>query len=81
MTEDKVTQPEAEQRTSPGQHTQKTMSTISQTDAEDLAVKARWQISSAITTQHLLSVISVANTLMSMNRATFIRGQLPASKR
>ncbi|XP_025115150.1 WD repeat-containing protein 7-like isoform X3 [Pomacea canaliculata] len=81
VTEDKVTQPEAEQRTSPGQHTQKTMSTISQTDAEDLAVKARWQISSAITTQHLLSVISVANTLMSMNRATFIRGQLPASKR
>lgn len=33
--------------------------------------KARWQISSAVTTQHLLSVISVANTLMSMNHATF----------
>lgn len=33
--------------------------------------RARWQISSAVTTQHLLSVISVANTLMSMNHATF----------
>ena len=30
-----------------------------------------WQISQAVTTQHLLSVISVANTLMSMSHATF----------
>lgn len=33
--------------------------------------KARWQISSGVTTQHLLSVISTANTLMSMSHATF----------
>ncbi|XP_035824212.1 WD repeat-containing protein 7 isoform X13 [Aplysia californica] len=32
----------------------------------------RWQISSAVTTQHLLSVISVANTLMGMSRAAFL---------
>ena len=35
------------------------------------SVKARWLISSGVTTQHLLSVISTANTLMSMNHATF----------
>lgn len=35
------------------------------------AVSGHWQISTAITTQHLLSVISVANTLMSMTNASF----------
>lgn len=46
------------------------------------STKARWQISQAITTQHLLSVISVANTLMSMNYASFIDGsQLKRIKR
>lgn len=40
-------------------------------EAVDMTTKGRWQISSAITTQHLLSVISVANTLMSMSRACF----------
>lgn len=35
------------------------------------AVSSHWQISTAITTQHLLSVISVANTLMSMTNASF----------
>ena len=35
------------------------------------AVSGHWQISMAITTQHLLSVISVANTLMSMTNASF----------
>ncbi|XP_052824670.1 WD repeat-containing protein 7 isoform X2 [Octopus bimaculoides] len=38
------------------------------------STKSRWQISQAITTQHLLSVISVANTLMSMNYASFLEG-------
>ena len=37
-----------------------------------LATAGRWQLSSAVTTQHLLAVISVANTLMSMSNATFI---------
>ncbi|XP_064598877.1 WD repeat-containing protein 7-like isoform X2 [Liolophura sinensis] len=36
------------------------------------STKSRWQISTAVTTQHLLSVISVANTLMTMNHASFI---------
>jgi len=36
------------------------------------ATAGRWQLSSAVTTQHLLAVISVANTLMSMSNATFI---------
>ena len=31
-----------------------------------------WELSRAVTTQHLLSVISVANTLMGMNNASFI---------
>ena len=35
------------------------------------ATSGHWQISSAITTHHLLSVISVANTLMGMTNATF----------
>lgn len=34
-----------------------------------------WEISTALTTHHLLSVISIANTLMSMNSATFIPEQ------
>jgi len=42
--------------------------------------KARWQISSGVTTQHLLSVISSANTLMSMNHATF-KTPRPRSRR
>ncbi|XP_071942422.1 WD repeat-containing protein 7-like isoform X1 [Antedon mediterranea] len=32
-----------------------------------------WELSRAVTTQHLLSVISVANTLMSRNNATFVQ--------
>ncbi|KAJ8302878.1 hypothetical protein KUTeg_019274 [Tegillarca granosa] len=35
------------------------------------STKARWQISRAVTTQHLLSLISTANTLMSMGHASF----------
>ncbi|KAL3860797.1 hypothetical protein ACJMK2_010864, partial [Sinanodonta woodiana] len=45
--------------------------TVLQEETKLFSTKARWQISSAVTTQHLLSVISVANTLMSMNHATF----------
>lgn len=43
-----------------------------QEETRIFSTKARWQISSGVTTQHLLSVISVANTLMSMNRASFL---------
>lgn len=32
-----------------------------------------WEISPALSTQHLLSVISLTNTLMSMGNATFIK--------
>ncbi len=38
------------------------------------AILGHWLISSAVTTHHLLSVISVANTLMSMTYATFMDG-------
>ena len=31
----------------------------------------RWQISSSLTTQHLLSVISIANTMMELPHACF----------
>jgi hypothetical protein len=37
-----------------------------------LATAGHWQLSSAVTTQHLLAVIAVANTLMSMSNATFV---------
>ncbi|KAH3775334.1 hypothetical protein DPMN_176735, partial [Dreissena polymorpha] len=43
-------------------------------------IKAHWQISHEVTTQHLMSVISVANTLMSMNHATF-KTQRPDKRR
>ena len=39
------------------------------------ATIGHWQISSAVTTQHLLAVISVTNTLMSMSNATFIKSR------
>lgn len=37
------------------------------------STRSRWQISSGVTTQHLLSVISTANTLMSMTNSAFIK--------
>jgi hypothetical protein len=40
--------------------------------ATALATAGHWKLSSAVTTQHLLAVISVANTLMSMSNATFV---------
>ncbi|KAH9504952.1 WD repeat-containing protein 7, partial [Bulinus truncatus] len=49
-----------------------------QQQAYDFSTKLRWQISSAVTTQHLLSVISVANTLMGMSRAVFMPELLQA---
>ncbi|GFN77935.1 WD repeat-containing protein 7, partial [Plakobranchus ocellatus] len=46
---------------------------VSLQQAYDFSTKLRWQISCAVTTQHLLSVISVANTLMGMTRAVFLQ--------
>ena len=36
--------------------------------------RCHWQICRSVTTQHLMALISVANTLMSMNNATFVPG-------
>jgi hypothetical protein len=40
--------------------------------APEGAGKGTYGVSRAVTTQHLLSIISLANTLMSMTNATFI---------
>ncbi|XP_035210198.1 WD repeat-containing protein 7-like isoform X2 [Stegodyphus dumicola] len=37
--------------------------------------KGHWELSTAITTTHLLAIIALANTLMSMNSATFVPEQ------
>ncbi|GAB6019254.1 Rabconnectin-3B, isoform A [Chamberlinius hualienensis] len=37
--------------------------------------RGHWEVSTALTTHHLLATISIANTLMSMNSATFISEQ------
>lgn len=37
--------------------------------------KGHWELSTCMTTTHLLAVIALANTLMSMNSATFIPEQ------
>ncbi|GFQ73668.1 WD repeat-containing protein 7 [Trichonephila clavata] len=37
--------------------------------------KGHWELSTAVTTTHLLAIIALANTLMSMNSATFIPEQ------
>lgn len=38
----------------------------------DIVGKGTYGVSRAVTTQHLLSVISLANTLMGMTNATFV---------
>ncbi|KAL1123826.1 hypothetical protein AAG570_001597 [Ranatra chinensis] len=38
-------------------------------------MRGHWELSTTITTNHLLAIISVANTLMSMNNASFIAEQ------
>ncbi|XP_071092027.1 WD repeat-containing protein 7-like isoform X2 [Haliotis cracherodii] len=52
-----------------------------QEETRIFSAKARWKISSGVTTQHLLSVISVANTLMGMSHASFIFGKQSRSRR
>lgn len=34
-----------------------------------------WELSTSITTNHLLAIIAIANTLMSMNNASFVAEQ------
>ncbi|BES88912.1 WD repeat-containing protein 7-like [Nesidiocoris tenuis] len=37
--------------------------------------QAHWELSTSITTSHLLAIIAIANTLMSMNNASFVHEQ------
>lgn len=37
--------------------------------------RAHWELSTTITSNHLLAVVALANTLMSMNNATFVPEQ------
>lgn len=50
--------------------------TAIQDEMKAFSTKARWQISSAVTTNHLMSIISTANTLMSMSHATFVTDKI-----
>lgn len=43
--------------------------------ATRFAAKIHWELSTSITTSHILSILSIANTLMSMSSATFIAEQ------
>ncbi|XP_064472350.1 WD repeat-containing protein 7-like isoform X2 [Ornithodoros turicata] len=43
--------------------------------ARKFSSRGHWELSTAMTTNHLLSVIALANTLMSMNSATFVPEQ------
>lgn len=43
--------------------------------ARRFSSRGHWELSTAVTTNHLLSVIALANTLMSMNSATFVPEQ------
>ena len=47
--------------------------TTTTTNDEENSLKTRhnthWQLSSSLTTQHLISIVAVCNTLMSMNYA------------
>ncbi|XP_057311095.1 WD repeat-containing protein 7-like isoform X1 [Hydractinia symbiolongicarpus] len=50
-----------------------------ETDEEKVYYNAHWQLSSSITTQHLVSIVAVTNTLMSMNYVSFTAESLQAS--
>lgn len=47
--------------------------TLPSGDSAEASVRHYWEVSNALTTQNLLSVISLANTLMSMSNASFIK--------
>eukprot|EP00795_Rhopilema_esculentum_P009331 gene9331-17032_t len=42
------------------------------TAAQKLLFNAHWQLSSSLTTQHLVGIVSITNTLMSMNHISFV---------
>lgn len=46
--------------------------TSSNVSEEKLCSHSRWQLSSALTTLHLVGLVSVANTLMSMNQVGYL---------
>ena len=48
---------------------------LEESRAQRFAARIHWELSTAITTSHLLSIMSLANTLMSMSSATFIAEQ------
>ena len=39
---------------------------------QKLQFNSHWQLSSSLTTQHLIGIVSIANTLMSMNHISFV---------
>ena len=41
----------------------------------EFSARAHWELSTSITTNHLLAIISLANTLMSLNNASFVAEQ------
>lgn len=41
----------------------------------EFTAQYHWELSTSITTNHLLAIISIANTLMSMNNASFVAEQ------
>eukprot|EP00794_Sanderia_malayensis_P009425 gene9425-10411_t len=41
-------------------------------EPQKLIFNSHWQLSSSLTTQHLVSIVSITNTLMSMNYVSFI---------
>lgn len=47
------------------------MDDIETDEEKKIYYNAHWQLSSSITTQHLVSIVAVTNTLMSMNYVSF----------
>lgn len=52
-----------------------TLKAIEEGRASRFAAKIHWELSTSITTSHILAILSVANTLMSMSSATFVADQ------
>ena len=63
------------------QQQQQKDNTTTTTIDEENSLKTRhnthWQLSSSLTTQHLISIVAVCNTLMSMNYAKLNKQGIP----
>lgn len=44
-------------------------------NTRQFTAQSHWELSTTITTYHLLAIIAIANTLMSMNNASFVAEQ------